>query len=1028
MQTFEPRSNLYSPRQARARFNSVILGCAGFLFLILFAAGFSTWDHSQKLFEARKWVLHTYEVMRALDKVVAVLSDAQNAAYGFRLTRNQRYLHDFEGTEARALSALDQSSELTADNPLQQSRLKQLRPVVRSKFASLERILKAHPSVDPRLVNLLTEAYDREDMEHVRTVIAQIKSEEERLLADRLQTLTSAREALTSRLMLCGFLALAGFIISSLIVRYLLKRQEYEQQLQQVVFAVSQALVSGRERSEAIEETLAVIGRELSWDVVQFWSKDDDGSKLTCEFSWSGSHDVNATSFGAKLRGLSFEKSSVIAGQACEKMSVVSVKDITVVTESAISSVASSHNIHGIIAIPINDADNCIGVIELFRTAPLRDFDLMLMRCLSSVGAQLGQFLSRTEIAKRLSASERKFKAIFDHTFEFIGLLTPDGTLIEANQTALSFIDKKREDVIGLPFWDTPWWSHSALQQEQLKLAIQAASAGDLVRFESEHPAPDGMMLAVDFSLKPIKNDDGEVILLIPEGRDISEKKEAEKRVSEFYSTVSHELRTPLTSIRGAFGLLEGGKAGDLSEKAKRLVSMGRAESDRLVRLINDILDIRKIEAGKLDLKLEMLCPSDLIESTLDNLRTFASEAHVSLRCEIIDGTKVLGDRDRLVQVLTNLVSNAVKFSPSDSEVLIRANRKENVYRIEVLDHGAGIGEEDLKRLFQMFQQIDSSDSRQKGGTGLGLAISRAIVEQHLGRIGVDSQLGKGSTFWFELPLSAVSPSDMQPAKVDVSISSGVKHGTVLLVEDDANIADVISMNLSNHGFDIQHVDSLGAAEKSLSDKAFDGVILDINLPDGKGTDFIDKLHTSSSTHIPIVVVSAQEQNKFSSPLLIDWISKPFEEKRLLSAVEVAVRKRPAGPARVLVAEDDDATREIIKQHVLSLGAGIQCFEASDGQKAIELTREHEPDLIILDLGLPNTNGFEVVTVLRHEKAARTPLLVYTAQDLSPDERKKLTLGLTTHFTKSKTSEQEFIKCLVDTLNGLVSGEQKTKH
>lgn len=223
-------------------------------------------------------------------------------------------------------------------------------------------------------------------------------------------------------------------------------------------------------------------------------------------------------------------------------------------------------------------------------------------------------------------------------------------------------------------------------------------------------------------------------------------------------------------------------------------------------------------------------------------------------------------------------------------------------------------------------------------------------------------------------------------------------------------------------------MDSLGAAEKSLSRKAYDGVILDINLPDGKGTDFINLLHSSSSTHIPIVVVSAQEQSEFSSPLLIDWISKPFEEKRLLSAVETAVRRRSPGPARVLVAEDDDATREIIRQHVMSLGAGIQCFEAEDGLKAIELTRTHEPDLIILDLGLPNTNGFEVVTVLRHEKAARTPLLVYTAQDLTREEREKLTLGLTTHFTKSRTSEQEFIKCLVDTLNGLVSGvHQDTK-
>ena len=788
---------MYSPKKARARFNSVVLGTIAFLFLIILAAGFSTWEHSQRLYDARQWVVHTYEVMQELDKVVAAPNDAESATYGLLLTRDSRYMSDFQGTEKRALDALEKAKALTVDNPLQQARLKQLEPVVRSKFTSLERILKTEENVEPTVVKKLTESYDREYMARVRAGVKELKSEEQRLLTHRLQRLGVARDELTKRLYLCGFLAIFGFILSALIVRYLLQRQEYEQQLQQVVFAVSQALASGRERAHVVQETLAIVGQELGWEVVQFWSKNDEGKTLTCEYSWSGPDNANATKFGAKLRGLSFEKSSVIAGRVCDQTSVVSVKDVTMETESAISKIAAEHDIHGIIAVPVIAEEQCLGVIEMFRATPLRGFDVMLMRCLSSVGAQLGQYLSKSEIAKALSASERKFKAIFDHTFEFIGLLEPNGTLIEANQTALSFVGAHRAEVIGKPFWDTPWWEHDAVQQEQLKLAIQAAANGELVRFETEHPDPQGTMLSVDFSLKPIFNDNDEVVLLIPEGRDISEKKEAEKRVSEFYSTVSHELRTPLTSIRGAFGLLEGGKAGDLSDKARKLVSLGRAESDRLVRLINDILDIRKIEAGKLDLKLDQLCPVDLINSTLDNLQTFASEVQVSLRSEVLDDSKIRGDRDRIVQVLTNLVSNAVKFSPPESEVLIRGNRRNIFYRIEVIDKGPGIGKEDLNKLFQMFQQIDASDSRQKGGTGLGLAISRAIVEQHGGKIGVNSAVGQGSTFWFELPLSTVAG----PTKAPESIT-GTKQGTVLLVEDDNNIAEVISMNLSSHGFE----------------------------------------------------------------------------------------------------------------------------------------------------------------------------------------------------------------------------------
>jgi signal transduction histidine kinase len=235
--------------------------------------------------------------------------------------------------------------------------------------------------------------------------------------------------------------------------------------------------------------------------------------------------------------------------------------------------------------------------------------------------------------------------------------------------------------------------------------------------------------------------------------RDISERKLAEKRVSEFYSMVSHELRTPLTSIRASLGLMQGGVAGDLSEMSRQLVDIGREECDRLIRLINDILDIRKIEAGKMELKLREVQPRELVQIALEGMKSVADEVGIELESPESAKGLVTCDQDRILQVLTNLISNAIKFSSPGKGVAINTEWVDSEWlRFSVIDKGSGIPADHVPKLFQKFQQLDQSDTRSKGGTGLGLAICKAIVDEHHGRIGVHTELGEGSTFYFELP------------------------------------------------------------------------------------------------------------------------------------------------------------------------------------------------------------------------------------------------------------------------------------
>jgi PAS domain S-box-containing protein len=235
--------------------------------------------------------------------------------------------------------------------------------------------------------------------------------------------------------------------------------------------------------------------------------------------------------------------------------------------------------------------------------------------------------------------------------------------------------------------------------------------------------------------------------------RDITHHKEVERMKNEFVSTVSHELRTPLTAIRGSLALMAGGVAGELPRQSRELVEMADANAQRLIRLISDILDLQKAERGGVQLAVEEICGIRLVHEVAESLRPAAAEQGVALVVHSNGAPlDVSGDPDRLTQVLTNLISNAVAFSGSEQAVEVTAKAADGGrVRFEVRDHGPGISTADQDRLFQQFQQLDGSDRRRKGGTGLGLAISKALVEQHGGSIGVESQLGYGAAFWFEI-------------------------------------------------------------------------------------------------------------------------------------------------------------------------------------------------------------------------------------------------------------------------------------
>lgn len=343
--------------------------------------------------------------------------------------------------------------------------------------------------------------------------------------------------------------------------------------------------------------------------------------------------------------------------------------------------------------------------------------------------------------------------------------------------------------------------------------------------------------------------------------------------------------------------MIEGGIVQPDSPQLMELISVARESSDRLIRLINDMLDLKKIESGRMEFHMDSIDVPQLVTRTLESLAGMAKECNIILEHDCRDGT-LYGDADKLTQVITNLVSNAIKFSPSGSKVTVKTEIVNgNKMRFSIEDNGDGIAEQNLHKLFTKFQQLDSSDARQSGGTGLGLAICEAIIDRHRGTIGANSVLGKGSVFWFELPggvkrtrqLLAIERDpnvDTKPGCVEQMPASTNGNGRavkVLLVEDDDNLATVLKVVIEQEGYELTRADRLTQALDYLRGTVPHVVILDLTLPDGNGLELLEAMRADGRTvDVPVIVTTGQsrEDKVIAKGAVVDWL-RPIHKHKL---------------------------------------------------------------------------------------------------------------------------------------------------
>lgn len=460
---------------------------------------------------------------------------------------------------------------------------------------------------------------------------------------------------------------------------------------------------------------------------------------------------------------------------------------------------------------------------------------------------------ARREALARAHRLALRQKAMFEGAVDPMLLLDAEGRILRMNPSVERMFGFSEDELLGKHNMVLMADDFTAAQSQAWLATIREAGAhGAGKRQEFTGLRKDGTTFETEVAISRfISNGERQYVAAI---RDITDRKRAEIMKTEFVSTVSHELRTPLTSISGSLGLLSAGAVGELNERALRLVSIAHSNCERLIRLINDILDIEKIESGKMQFDLRRMQVAPLIRGTTSAMNGFAQKHGVELMVQLPPWPQcIVGDPDRLEQLLTNLVSNAIKHSPEGERVELSARQDGSNIRIEVRDRGHGVPLGFREKIFGKFAMADASDSRSKGGTGLGLSIVREIARRHGGDVGYSDRPGGGTIFHVDLPMVADEPV---PNRRDAVLRDKVR---ILHVDDDMDCLNVVASAFADRATVVSAGSVPQATELGVSER-FDAAIIDVDVKPDSGLELIPLLR-ERNPEIAIFLFTALDEN-----------------------------------------------------------------------------------------------------------------------------------------------------------------------
>jgi PAS domain S-box-containing protein len=621
-------------------------------------------------------------------------------------------------------------------------------------------------------------------------------------------------------------------------------------------------------------------------------------------------------------------------------------------------------------------------------------------------GAIRGVVLVFRDVTEERRAEEqlRHWERIFQHATWGVGVVSASELRFQAVNTAYAEMHGYTVNELVGDHVSKLWAPETRADMNRHTDAT--ASHGRLI-VETTHLRKDGSRLPVEVVGTVIKDSQNNPIWFVANVQDITERKrlqqsqiraieleaenrrieEANRLKNEFLANMSHELRTPLNSIIGFAELLHDEQVGSIEPQQKEFLQEILKGGVHLLRLINDVLDLSKVEAGKMDFRPEPVDLAALTRSVVQSLSASAAERRLKLDVSV-DPTliEVVLDPGRFTQLLYNYLSNALKFTPEGGSVLVRIRAEGTLdFRLEVEDTGPGIAREEMARLFVPFQQLDSSTTKRFGGTGLGLALTKRLAEAQGGSVGVRPAASGGSIFFAVLPCHPTTSSDME-RRADVPVAS-----TVLVVENDPKDQEVMVRILEDAGYSVTAVATAADAVSAWHQRAYDAMALSLLLPDSSDIRALLEhvRREKGRQNVPVIALaSAADHDTTPSFAVTEVLTKPIDAHALLSALE----QGGAPPARgtpVLIVDDDPGSLKLMEATLTKLGYDALCFSnAPDALTALERVR---PAAIVLDLLMPSMDGFAFLERLRTlPEHARTPVMIWTVKDLSTAERQHL--------------------------------------
>ena len=574
--------------------------------------------------------------------------------------------------------------------------------------------------------------------------------------------------------------------------------------------------------------------------------------------------------------------------------------------------------------------------------------------------------------------------ATIDATSEAMVLISPERWILSINRRFTEFFGLSPSETLGNRFEDLRPETERILADPSAFIALISATTLDTEQNFTQLIAqnwPRKRELEV-FST-PVRTGEGQYLGRLFVFRDVTREREVDRMKTEFVSMVSHELRTPLTSIKGYVDLLLGGKVGQLADDQHRFLTVVKNNADRLVSLINDLLDVSRIESGKVELRRTVLDLGRLIRDVSNSLQPQLEAKSQMLATDIAeDLPAVWADADRITVILTNLLSNAHKYTGQGGRVTIRTSSDEAKVRVDVEDTGIGMTPEEQSKLFTRFFRADNLVTQQIGGTGLGLVITRSLVEMHGGEIWVSSEPGVGSTFSFTLPTIQRPPEfELAPVVETAEIMTGAGR-RILVVDDEPDIADLMRMYLERSGYQVLIAHNAADAFNVAQVERVDLITLDVLLPDVDGFTLLEWLKNEPKTKdIPVVLISILADDGHGEMLgAVDYLIKPVSEELVLEHLQriLGDSAEDRGPRLVLVADDELDIRELVSAQLSHAGYQVIC--ATNGVEAVEMARREHPQVVLLDIKMPVMDGITALRMLRSEKATRDlPVVMMTA-------------------------------------------------